>query len=58
MTSFSEHAEQNKPEPWEISERFSKFRSSSPDSGNLKEKTVDYDDSVEPGPTEYEKVKY
>ena len=55
--SFSEHAEQNKREPWEIGERFSKLRSSSPDSGNVKEKTIDYDDSVEPEPTKYEKVK-
>ena len=55
--SFSEHAEQNKREPWEIGERFSKLRSSSPASGNVKEKTIDYDDSVEPEPTKYEKVK-
>ena len=50
--------QENKPEPWENSERFSKLRSSSPDSGIVKEEIVDYDDSVEPAPTEYEKVKY
>ena len=49
---------ENKPEPWENSERFSKLFSSSPDSGILKEEIIDYDDSVEPAPTEYEKVKY
>ena len=47
--------QENKPEPWENSERFSKLRSSSPDSGIVKEEIVDYDDSVEPAPTEYEK---
>ena len=50
--------QENKPEPWENSERFSKLRSSSPDSGIVKEEIIDYDDSVEPAPTEYEKVKY
>ena len=50
--------QENKPEPWENCERFSKLRSSSPDSGIVKEEIVDYDDSVEPAPTEYEKVKY
>ena len=49
---------ENKPEPWENSERFSKLFSSSPDPGILKEEIIDYDDSVEPAPTEYEKVKY
>ena len=49
---------ENKPEPWENSERFSKLRSSSPDSGIVKEEIIDYDDSVGPAPTEYEKVKY
>ena len=39
-------------------ERFSKLRSSSPDSGIVKEEIIDYDDSVKPAPTEYEKVKY
>ena len=61
VTSFSEHAgtrQENKPETWENSERFSKLRSSSPDSGIVKEEIVDYDDSVEPAPTEYEKVTY
>ena len=58
MTSFSEHAEKNKPELWENSERFSKLRSSSPDSEIVKEEIIDYDDSVEPARTEYEKVKY
>ena len=38
--------------------RFSKLRLSSPDSGIVKEETIDHDDSVEPAPTEYEKVKY
>lgn len=50
--------QENKPEPWENSERFSKLRSSSPDSGIVKEEIIDYDDSLEPAPTEYEKVKY
>ena len=51
--------QENKPEPGENSERFqSKLRSSSPDSGIVKEEIIDYDDSVQPAPTEYEKVKY
>ena len=48
----SDHAEQNKPEPCEKSEWFSKVDSSSPDSGNVKEEIVNYDDAVEPAPTE------
>ena len=58
--SFSEHPEKNKPEPepWENSERFSKLCSSSPDSGIVKLEILDYSDSEEPAPTEYEKVKY
>ena len=58
VTSFSEKHQENKPEPSENSERFSKFRSSSPDSGIVKEEIIDYDDSVEPAPTEYEKAKH
>ena len=50
--------QENKAEPWENSERFSKLRSSSPDSGIVKEEIIDYDDSVEPALTEFEKVKY
>ena len=51
--------QENKPEPGENSERFqSKLRSSSPDSGIVKEEIIDYNDSVEPAPTEYEKVKH
>ena len=59
MTSFSEHAKKtNLNREKTASAGFSKLRSSSPDSGIVKEEIVDYDDSVEPAPTEYEKVKY
>ena len=51
---WREHVKKNK----QNSERFSNLRSSSPDSGIVKEEIIDYDDSVEPAPTEYEKVKY
>ena len=50
--------QENKPEQWENSERFSKLCSSSLDSGIVKEEIIDYDYCVEPAPTEYEKVKY
>ena len=35
-----------------------RLRSSSLDSGIVKEEIIDYDDSVEPAPTEYEKFKW
>ena len=50
--------QEKKPEPWENCERLTKLRSSSSDFGIVKEEIVDSDDSVEPAPTEYEKVKY
>ena len=61
VTSFSERAKKtnlNREKTASDSQSFARLRPSSPDSGIVKEEIVDYDDSVEPAPTEYEKVKY
>ena len=58
MTSFSEHAKKTNLNREKTVSDSQSFRSSSPDSVIVKEEIVDYDDSVEPAPTEYEKVKY
>ena len=59
VTSFSEHAKKtNLNREKTASDILMKLLSSSPDSGIVKEEIVDYDDSVEPARTEYEKVKY
>ena len=59
VTSFSEQGKKtnlNREKTASDSQSFA--RPSSPDSGIVKEEIIDYDDSVEPAPTEYEKVKY
>ena len=58
VTSFSEHAKKTNLKREKTASDSQTIRSSSPDSWIVKEEIIDYDDSVEPAPTEYEKVKY